>query len=105
MTVAPVESCPDTARHAVQQGDAKLPLLVEFFPLLLVEQAVSHGGDVRFVQDVFISDDDFAVDAKGRRDTYHLMQIRGIELARIGQQPIKFFCAHWADLSLAEYSP
>ena len=105
MAVAPVKSRPDAPGHAVQQRNAKLPFLLEFFLLLLVEQAVGHGGDVLFGQRVFIGDDDFAVDAKGRRHADDQVEVRGVEFFRGGQQPIQVFSAHAHRLKSCRHQP
>ena len=89
MAVAPVERRADTARDAVQQGNAQLPFLLEFLLLLLVQQAVGHLRDLCLRQRVLVGDDDFAVDAEGGRHAGDEVKVGGVEVVGGGEKAVE----------------
>src|SRR6185369_1276429 len=79
----------------MHQRNAKLPFLVEFPALLLIEQTLGNLANLLFGKGVLIGDDDLPVDPESGRHTRHQMEIRSVELARGAHQPIELFgCAH-----------
>ena len=93
MAVSAVKSGAHSSGHAVQQGDAQLPFLLELLFLLLVEQGIGHSGHVCFRQSIFISDD-LAVDAKSRRHARDEVEIRSVEFLGCGKQAVEILGAH-----------
>src|SRR6185295_19688547 len=68
MSVSPVDRGANAPGGIVLERNAKLPFAFELLPLKLVQQPVSHGRDVLGSERVFVSQDDFAVDAIGGGD-------------------------------------
>jgi hypothetical protein len=78
----------------MQQGNAQFPLLLEFFALLLVEEAFGHCGDVVFGQCVLVGDDDLAIHAERRWHAHDQMQVRGIKVVGRSQKAVEEGMTH-----------
>jgi hypothetical protein len=89
MAVATVEGDAHPSGNFMEERDTEFPVLVELSPLLVIE----HGGH-EFIQfglgyGVGVGQNDFAIDAKGRRDSGNEVEVRSVELAGGPQQPVQ----------------
>jgi|SRR5690349_14290048 len=94
MTITTIESGADAASDRMEQGNAKLPFLFEFLFLLFVEETSSDLSDFGFSENIFIGNDDFAIDAKSGRDTRDEVKIRGVKIAGGGEKAIQIIGWH-----------
>ena len=80
--VPAIESRSDATGEFMQQRNAQLPFLLEFFLLLFIQEAVRDRCQVLLRQRILIGNNDFAIDAKGRRHAGYQVKIGCIKIPR-----------------------